>query len=125
MRLFILLFGFRKRSNKDIFMRSHGQKIWIYIILSAAVGLLISWIDNRPNWDDTGILAGMIFIASAFLGYIYPKRAWVWALTLSAWIPLYGIASSQNYETLLALLPGFLGAYLGAMFSKIFARRKI
>ena len=87
------------------------------------MGLLIAWIDNRPNRDDTGILAALIFITSAFFGYIYPKKAWVWALTFSIWIPLWGIISAQNYESLLALIPGFLGAYIGAMFSKIFSRR--
>ncbi len=38
-------------------------------LLGAAVlSLAIAWIDSRPHWDDTGISAGVIFLACALLG---------------------------------------------------------
>ena len=39
--------------------------------LALAVGCAIAWVDTRPNWDDTGVTAGVLFLAgglSAALG---------------------------------------------------------
>lgn len=83
------------------------------MLCAAAIGMAIAWVDSRPSWDDTGITAGTIFIACALFGAISPKQAWQWALAVGIWIPLYGILHS-NYGAIIALIPAFLGAYLGA-----------
>ncbi len=36
---------------------------WVLLAAAVAVGLLIAWVDSRPNWDDTGILVGAILLA--------------------------------------------------------------
>ena len=85
----------------------------ILLISTAITGLAIAWIDARPNWDDTGISVLMIFVTATIFGYFTSQKPWQTALTISIWIPLYGIASTQNWGSLLAFIPGFAGAYLG------------
>jgi uncharacterized membrane protein len=94
------------------------SKFWILLGLSIGLGLLIAWIDSRPTWDDTGVTAAMILVVAAIIGYIYPKQPVIWALTVSAWIPMWGIIHTNNYTSLLALLFGFVGAFLGYFISK-------
>jgi len=85
----------------------------IFFPLAVAMGLIIAWIDSRPNWDDTGISVLMILIAASICGYFADQRPWLIALAVSVWIPLNGIIGTHNYGGLLALAPGFIGAYAG------------
>jgi hypothetical protein len=87
------------------------QKLLLAIAL--ALGGLIAYIDSSPGWDDTGVIVGVIFIASCMLGVAGPHRPWLWALALGIWIPLLEIVKSQNYGSLLALAIAFAGAYTG------------
>ena len=52
------------------------------LLLPAAlgIGLLIAYVDSRPNWDDTGITALALFACCAVFGALEPKRCWLWAL---------------------------------------------
>jgi hypothetical protein len=88
------------------------------LVLAVGLGLLIAWVDARPTWDDAGITAGMIVLTAALFGALRPSSAWLWALALGAWIPLWGILAGHNYGSVLALVVALLGAYGGA-----FARR--
>ena len=34
-----------------------------FLLMGAAtLGMAIAWVDSRPNWDDTGITAGTLFL---------------------------------------------------------------
>lgn len=90
-------------------------------LLAIAVGLFIGGVDSRPTWDDSGITAGMIFLAAALFGALRPSRAAVWALAVGAWVPLFGIAMHRNFGSLLALAVAFFGAYAGALARKALA----
>lgn len=90
-----------------------NRRFVVLLSLALLVGAAITWIDTRPTWDDTGVSAGMIFVATALLGASMPSRAWVWALAVAVWIPLIGLAHG-NHAAMLALLVGFVGAYAGA-----------
>lgn len=94
------------------------KKFWLFLGFSTVIGLLIYWIDSRPTWDDTGVTAAMVLIASGVISYVYPKRPFIWAIAVSIWIPLFGIISTSNYGSLMALIFGFIGAYLGFYISK-------
>jgi hypothetical protein len=89
-------------------------KFIAYLVLSLLTGVLIAWIDSRPGWDDTGITAGTIVLVSALFGYLWPSRPWIWALTVSSWIPLHAILSTGDFRMLVIMLFGFAGSYLGA-----------
>ena len=87
------------------------QKILFGVAL--VVGGLVTYVDSRPTWDDTGVTAGALLIAAGVLGFLGPSRPWLWALALGVWIPLLGIVRDQNYGSLLALAVAFVGAYGG------------
>ena len=89
------------------------KKSLILLIPAVISGLLIAWIDSRPNWDDTGISVLMVLVTATAFGYFTLKRPWLTALAVGIWIPLYAILSTQNFGSLLALIPGFAGAYFG------------
>lgn len=85
------------------------------ILLAVAVlsGLLIAYVDSRPNWDDTGITAGAILLLCGVIALIGFQRPWLLALAVGVWIPLYGLFVTQNYASILALIIAFMGAYAG------------
>jgi hypothetical protein len=94
----------------------------ILFVIAIGLGLAIAYVDSRPNWDDTGITAVAILLSCALLGATRPTKPWIWALAVGLWIPLYGIAVSQNYGSLLALGVAFAGAYAGMALRKIAVR---
>jgi len=85
------------------------------VLLAAAIvlGGLITYVDTRPTWDDTGITAAALLVISSVLGFLGPDRPWLWALALGIWIPIVGVVRTQNYWTIVALVLAFLGAYTG------------
>jgi len=90
------------------------KKIFIFsLILAIAMGLVIAWIDSRPKWDDAGITALMVLAASALCAFLASRRPWLIALAAGIWIPLSGILSSGNFGSLLAIIPAFIGAFIG------------
>ena len=85
----------------------------ILLVVALVIGGLIAYVDSRPKWDDTGVTAAAIFVSCALLGAAGPDRPWLWALAVGVWIPMYGIATSGNYGTLLAIPFAFAGSYAG------------
>lgn len=100
-----------------------GKKFWVPFLLAVAVGAIISWIDTRPNWDDTGITAGLIFISTASLSLMNPRYPWLWALAVGVWIPLLSIINQGNYSATLAIILAFFGAYSGWLVQKVIQKR--
>ncbi len=73
----------------------------------------LAWLDSRQGWDDTGITAGLILVASALFAALRPGMPWLWALAVGLWIPLLGILRTHEFAALLALGIAFGGAYAG------------
>ncbi|MCX6539258.1 MAG: hypothetical protein NT151_10060 [Acidobacteria bacterium] len=95
------------------------QKILLAVAL--VLGGLITYVDSQPTWDDTGVTALAILVTCGSLGFMAPKRPWLWALAVGLWIPLLGIVGTHNYGSLLALLIAFAGAYAGMAIRKVIA----
>jgi hypothetical protein len=95
------------------------QKILLTVAL--VFGGLVTYVDSRPGWDDTGVTAFAILAVCGVLGLLGPKRPWLWALAVGLWIPLLGIVRTRNYGSLLALLIAFAGAYAGTVIRKAVA----
>jgi hypothetical protein len=86
--------------------------------------LLALWLvhaDSRS--DDTGITAGLVLLFAAAFSFARPERPWLWGLFWGLSFPvgyvllaaLAGKAPTAHVaESLLALVPAFLGAYGGA-----------
>jgi hypothetical protein len=85
------------------------------ILLAVAVlaGLFSAYVDSRPTWDDTGILAGGLLIISGLLTLLGHRKPWLFALAVGIWIPLHDIYLSHDLRMLLVLLFPLVGAYGG------------
>jgi hypothetical protein len=90
----------------------------IWCILDAVSGIAVAWVDSQPNWDDAGISALLIFLCAGIFGYLASRKPWIIALAAGIWIPLFGIVSTHNYGGMLAIIPGFIGAYAGFFIRK-------
>jgi hypothetical protein len=82
---------------------------------SNLMGLFFAYIDSRPNWDDTGVLVGLIFLTSAIFGSLGPRRPWLWALAIGVWMPLQELLTTHRPPaSAVAIIVALAGAYLGA-----------
>lgn len=75
----------------------------LVIGLTLLAGIAIAWVDTRPNWDDAGVTAGAVLIASA-------AGAW-------AGVPPWLAALLTVGPMLLVELPGGAGVWLAAPFA--------
>ena len=79
---------------------------------ASVASVVIAWIDTRPNWDDTGITAGLLLLSGgipALLG-----APWWVALTLVVAPLLLAEVSTTGWGLLLAVAFALLGALGGA-----------
>ena len=55
-----------ERDPRQVGMRwSERLRAAALILFAAAAGCVIAAIDTQPNWDDTGVTAGALFLVSA------------------------------------------------------------
>ena len=94
-------------------------KFWILFIIANLSGIVIGFMDSQPHWDDTGITVGLILFTSACFGFIIFRRAWIWAISVGFWIPVWNILKYHNFSSLIALPVAFIGAYLGVLVYKL------
>jgi hypothetical protein len=94
-------------------------KFWTLFIIAVGLGVLIGWVDSRPTWDDTGITVGMVLVVTTILGFVMTGRAWVWALAVGVWVPIWSVLLNNSYAPAFALLVAFIGAYVGALLRKL------
>ncbi len=84
-------------------------------VVAAVVGLAIAYVDSRPGWDDAGVTAFSMLLAAGVFGLVSPRRPWVCALAVGAWLPARAIAlapSPAAFAMLFVLVFPFAGAYL-------------
>ena len=85
----------------------------ILLAVAMLAGLFSAYVDSRPTWDDTGILAGGLLIISGLLTLLGHRKPWLIALAVGIWIPLHDIYLSHDLRMLLVLLFPIVGAYGG------------
>ena len=86
----------------------------ILLVVAVALGVSLGYVDSRPTWDDTGLVAALLVLVTATFGAAAPRRPWLWAILVGAWVPLFDIVLRSNYGSLMALGFAFGGAYAGA-----------
>ncbi len=103
---------------------------WICSVLALAGGILAWWVDSRNDEPQAAVL--VILMVTFVLGFLVPRKAWLWAIITGFCLPLgYLLASTVGYlpttpvepgwyASALALIPAFIGAYLGALARVIF-----
>jgi hypothetical protein len=94
---------------------------YLALTIALAFGLALAYVDSRPNWDDTGVLAAALLIGSGLFGALRPRTPWLWALAIGLWIPAVNIIRTQNVGSMLALGLAFVGAYAGMGMRRAFA----
>jgi len=100
----------------------HQIKDRVVLVVAVVVGLIIAYVDSRPNWDDTGITAFAMLGAAGILGLTAPRRVWLWALAVGIWIPagaMLRAPSVGSLAMLLVLVFPFAGAYAGLALSRL------
>ena len=86
-------------------------------------GGLAGWVDVKVG--DLLFTALLVLAPCILLGALRPDRPWRWALLVGMGVPLADLLAyllltqkpyrAQVYESLLAFLPGLVGAYGGAL----------
>ena len=87
------------------------------------LGIILGWWDMHSTEVSASVL--MLLTFSFFAGYAQPKRAWLSALLLGMWIPIFGgvgralqliqTTPTEMLTSLLAFAFTFSGAYGGAL----------
>ena len=91
----------------------NGDMQKVLLVLGLIAGLLLAYVDSRPNWDDTGITVFALLLSSGLLGLAGFRRPWLLGLVVGIWIPLWEGISRTNFGALAALIFAFAGAYAG------------
>ena len=101
--------------------KSGGEKY--YYLLAVISGMLAGWLDIKVG--DLLLTAMVVLASCTLLGILSPRKPWRWVLLVGVFVPLidwlaYFFLSqkperAQIYESLLAFLPGFAGAFGGAI----------
>ena len=82
-------------------------------LVALLCGVAIAYVDSRPQWDDTGVTAGTIFLLCAVLAFFSPGRWWIWMLAVGLWVPVLALLQTGNCAAFLALLVAGMGSLLG------------
>ena len=94
----------------------------ILLVIGLLAGLFFAYVDSLPNWDDTGILAGMLLLTSGLLALLGCRRPWLLALAVGLWIPLHDVFVMHDLRIFLVLIIPFVGAYAGWGVHQIFRK---
>lgn len=108
-------------------MKHNTFLLWL---LALAFGIAIGLLDLHATEVQGTVL--LILACSALPGFVHPRVAWLWAITIGLCLLLvHLVANLLNYPsypvepnvfaTLIALIPAFLGAYCGVLLRYIVA----
>ena len=96
---------------------SRGEfALWIVAVIVAAATTAL---DLALRDTSTSLIA--ILLVSMIVGYLGPRRAWRWGVLFGGFLPLAHLLWRRDGELsgLLAFMPSFVGAYLGAFLEKM------
>jgi hypothetical protein len=96
-----------------------GRRDGLLAIVAGAIGLTLGYLDSRPSWDDTGIIAALVLLSSAVVAGVSGRRPWLWALLVGAWIPLFEAFGAGGLASLAALAVSTLGAFGGYALARV------
>ena len=83
------------------------------LVSAILIGLIIAFIDTRPNWDDAGITVFAFLVGSGLIGLLTERRPWLYASAVGIWLPLWYLIAAHNPTILLVLVFPFIGEYAG------------
>ena len=99
------------------------QRDFLYYVVAVLFGVFAGWIDLKVG--ELLFTALLVVAPCMLLGALRPKRPWRWVLLVAGCVPVAELLGyvvmtqkpyrAQIYESFLAFLPGFAGAYGGAL----------
>ena len=94
-----------------------------YYILAALFGIFAGWVDVKVG--DLLFTALLVLAPCILLGTLRPQQPWRWTVVVGIFVPVADLLAylimtqkpdrAQIYESFLAFLPGFVGAYGGSL----------
>jgi hypothetical protein len=91
---------------------------WLTAALGLAVGCAIGFVDSRSTWDDTGITAGAIFLASLVVSAARPRSAWLTGLLVGAPVLAFNVVLHGSFASAMAVVIGLVGAGAGYLIGR-------
>jgi hypothetical protein len=99
------------------------QRDFLYYVVAVLFGVFAGWIDLKVG--ELLFTALLVVAPCMLLGALRPKGPWRWVLLVAGCVPVAELLGyvvmtqkpyrAQIYESFLAFLPGFAGAYGGAL----------
>ncbi len=96
---------------------------WWLFLLTLFLGYVVGWWDVRVTEVSVTVL--LLITLGLFAGFQQPNRAWLSALLLGIWVPLFALlgatlkvtnpTSVELVTSVLALVFAFIGAYAGVL----------
>ncbi|HZW34178.1 MAG TPA: hypothetical protein VFF52_25875 [Isosphaeraceae bacterium] len=118
-----------------------NQETWpsrvIGVAVASALGILIAVQDKAaPFGDDSAPFTVLLWlVSSGLLGFVLPRRPWLWALSIGPWLPLMYLVlqglgvhapiKPDTFSTSLILIPIALGVCAVGAYAGALARRMI
>ena len=103
------------------------KRLVLVYILAFLVSASIGYVDTHTKTDDNLPMVLILLTVAFLFGVVQPKHAWQWALIIGLGVPLahligrvFGYRPPYPVEpnvlvTFIALIPAFIGAYLGVL----------
>lgn len=88
------------------------------LIVTIITGTILGKIDVSKNWDDTGFMAGLLFLTSLAASLFLPRFAWLWAIIIGGIVFAFNVYYTENYESFVSIPIAFAGAYTLHLFRK-------
>jgi hypothetical protein len=98
---------------------SQTRLAWLASAFALAAGLAVAWMDTRPLWDDAGITAGCVFLASALAA---GAGAMPWLVILLTAGPLVAVEIGGGSGVLIAAVVAAFGAAVGWSLRRVMVR---
>ena len=95
-----------------------SKTAWLPAALSLALGCAIGFVDSRPTWDDTGITAGSIFLASLVVSAARPRSAWLTGLLIGVPVFAFNVALHGGFASAIAVVIALTGAGIGYLIGR-------
>jgi hypothetical protein len=91
------------------------------VVVALAAGAAIGYVDSRPTWDDTGLTAGAVLLASGLLAFLRARAAWLVGLSVGAPVFAFNVIQGGDLGSGAAVGFGLVGAGVGHLLRKAFA----
>jgi len=95
------------------------------VLLAVLIGCVIAYVDSRVTWDDAGVTAGALFIASAVLSAVSPRAAWLIGIVVGLPVLAFNLVLHGNFGAVIGLVVSLVGAGVGFWIGKAIGRREM